>query len=120
VGPQGEKTGVGNFDNLKTHSGKITDGVAGTTEAGHEDLIILVDETHATVAGNEAGDSLVVLFELHSHTFTDSRVGLLGFDTDLLDDDASGVGHSTEGLSPLGSLVRKFVGLVCPSVETSL
>lgn len=41
-------------------------------------------EVQATVIGNEGGDLLTVLDELDSNTLSNSGVGLLGFDTDLI------------------------------------
>lgn len=45
----------------------------------------------------ESGDLLSVLDQLHTDTLSDSGVGLLGLNTDLLEDYALGVGRSTEG-----------------------
>jgi len=45
----------------------------------------------------ESSDLLSVLDELDTNTLSDSGVGLLGLDTDLLKDDALGVGGTTEG-----------------------
>ena len=41
---------------------------------------------------NESSDLLSVLNELYTDAFSDSRVRLLGFDTDLLQNDALGMG----------------------------
>ena len=120
MGPQGVETIAGNLGDEETDTGQITDGVAGTTETLDEDLVVLVAEGHATVTGNEAGDSLVVFFELDSDTLSNTGVRLLGLDTDLLDDDARSVRATLEGLSPLSGLVRLLVGLVGPTVVSSL
>jgi len=120
VGPQGVETIAGNLGDEETDTGQITDGVAGTTETLDEDLVVLVAEGHATVTGNEAGDSLVVFFELDSDTLSNTGVRLLGLDTNLLNDNAAGVGSTLEWLSPLSGLMREFVVLISPQVQSSL
>lgn len=45
----------------------------------------------------ESSDLLAVLDQLNTNTLSDSGVGLLGLNTDLLEDDALGVGGATEG-----------------------
>ena len=45
----------------------------------------------------ESSDLLAVLDQLNLDTLSDSRVGLLGLNTDLLEDDTLGVGGATEG-----------------------
>ena len=120
MAPESEKASVGDLDDLEADTGKITDGLTAATETGDEDLVVLVNETKTSILGDEAGDSLVVLFELHSDTLTDGGVGLLGLDTNLLDDDTGGVGAALEGLAPLGGLMSELVLLVGPAVESSL
>ena len=87
-----------------------------TAEAGDENLVVLVDEVQATVAGHEGGDLLAVLDELNAHALTDGGVGLLGLDTELLEDDALGVGAAGEGLLPLGAEVGLVEVLVRPAL----
>ena len=91
VAPEGHQAAAGDLDDLETHTGKITLRVSGTTEAGNEHLIVLVNEGHTTITRHVGSDSLVVLLELDSDTLTDGGVGLLGFDSDLLDDDSGSV-----------------------------
>jgi hypothetical protein len=45
----------------------------------------------------ESRNLLAVLDQLNTDTLSDSRVGLLGLNTDLLEDDALGVRRTTEG-----------------------
>ena len=114
--PQGQQRGTGDFLNLEAHTWDITDGVTLTTETGNEHLVVLVNETHTTITRHVASNPLVVLFELHSHALTHGGVGLLGLNTNLVDNDASGVGGAGEGLLPLGNLMRRLVLLVGPPV----
>ena len=104
--PEGQKRSAGDLLNLESHTWDITDGVTLTTETSDEHLVVLVNETHTTIAGHVASNSLVVLFELNSDTLTHGGVGLLGFNTNLLDDDAGGLRCASEGLLPSGDSVR--------------
>jgi hypothetical protein len=119
VSPERVETAAGDLADDEADAGQITDGHARATETGNEDLVVLVTEAHATVTRHEAGDSLIVFFELHTDALTDTGVGLLGFDTDLLDDDAAGVGGPTEGLAPLSGLMGFLVVFVGPLVVFS-
>ena len=112
--PESAEATSSDFDDLESDSGKITDGVSRSTETGNEDLVVLVNEGHTTIPWDEGGDSLVVLFQLHSHALSDGRVRLLGFDSNLLDHDACGVGGLLERLLPLGAGVLLLVSQVSP------
>ena len=72
--------------------------MAGSAETRDEDLVVLVDIVEATIAGDEGGDLLAVLDELNTDALTDSGVGLLGLDANLLEHDALGHGGSTHGV----------------------
>ena len=117
--PEGVERHGRNLDDSESDSWQITDGMAGTTETSDEDLVVLIDERHTALSGDEASDSLVVFLELHSDTLSHGGVGLLGLDGDLLDDDARGVRGALEGLSPLGVLMRLVVVVVGPSNHVS-
>lgn len=49
------------------------------------------------VVRTESSDLLAVLDQLNTDTLSDSGVGLLGLNTDLLENDSLGVGGTTEG-----------------------
>jgi len=89
--PQSQQTDTRHLNYLESNTGNITLGLALTTEAGEEDFVVLVDKVQATVIGYESSDLLAVLDKLYTNALSDSRVRLLGFDTDLLEDDTLGV-----------------------------
>lgn len=72
--------------------------MAGTTETGAEDLIVLIDVVKTTIVRDESGDLLTVLDKLNTDGLTNGGVRLLSLNTDLLDNDALSVGSSTEGV----------------------
>ena len=96
---------VGDLADLEPDSGDISHGVALTSESRDQnlqnisvknittyyllsDLVVLLNEVKTAVVGDEGGDLLAVLDELHSDALPDSRVRLLGLDTDLLENDS--------------------------------
>ena len=115
--PECADAGVGNLNELKTHTWQITDGVTGTTETSNEYLIILITEAHSTILWHVGSNSLVVLLELDSNALTHGRIGLFGLDTDFVDDDSSGVRATSERLLPSSDLVSCLVLLIGPSIE---
>jgi hypothetical protein len=57
----------------------------------------------------ESGDLLAVLDELDTDTLANGRVGLLGLDTDLLEDDTLGVRRATEGRGLVGGTEKTLL-----------
>lgn len=47
--PESKETNTGDLDDLEPHTGNITLSLAGTTETGDEDLVVLIDEVKATI-----------------------------------------------------------------------
>lgn len=110
------ETNTRDLDDLETNTGNITLGLTGTTETRDEHLVVLVDKVETTVVGDESGDLLAVLDQLDTHTLSDSRVRLLGLDTDLLENDALGLGRTSGGRGLVevaeGTLLELSVGLL--------
>ena len=59
-----------------------------TSETADQHLIVLLDKVQATVIGDEGGDLLAVLDQLHTNALPDGRVGLLSLNADLLEDNS--------------------------------
>jgi len=111
---------TGNLDDLEANTRDITNGVTLTTETSDENFIVFIGEVQATIARDEGSDLLAVLDELNTHALTDSRVRLLGLDTDLFQDDTLGVGATSERLLPLRTQVRLVEILVGPALFTAV
>jgi len=94
--------------------------LSAATEARDEDLVVLVEEVEAAVVGDEGGDLLSVLDELDTDALADGRVGLLGLNADLLENDALGV-RRTAGRRRLVDVAERtlLVRLVGPPVLTA-
>ena len=73
---------------LKSDSGNITNSVTLTSETADQHLVVLLDKVQATVIGDEGGDLLAVLDQLHTNALPDGRVGLLSLNADLLEDNS--------------------------------
>lgn len=80
---QSKEGGLRDADDLETDSGNITDSVTGTTETSNEDFIVFINVVQATITRDESGDLLTVLDELDTNALTNSRVGLLSFNTTM-------------------------------------
>ena len=81
---QSKEGGLGDANDLETDTGDITDSVTRTTETSNKDFIVFINVVQATIARDESGDLLTVLNELDTDALTNSRVGLLGFNTTKL------------------------------------
>lgn len=77
-----------NQTHLESDTRNVTNSVARSTKTSDQDFVVLVDVVEATVVGNEGGDLLAVLDKLNSHTLSDGRVGLLGLNTKLLNNNS--------------------------------
>ena len=115
VFPESQNTRVCHLDHFESHSWQITDGVTRSTESSDQYLIVFITEAHSTILGHVGSDSLVILFELNSNALTYGRVGLLSFNTDLINDDSSCMRGSSEWFLPSGDLMRCLVLLIGPS-----
>ena len=111
---------TGNLDDLEANTRDITNGVTLTTETSDENFIVFIGEVQATIARDEGSNLLAVLDELNAHALTDSRVRLLGLDTDLFQDDTLGVRATSERLLPLRTQVRLVEILVGPALFTAV
>ena len=92
--PQGEEGETGDLDDLKPNSWKITDGSAGPTHTSDKDTVVIIDKPEGTISWDEGGDDLAVLLELNSDSLSDSGVWLLGFDSDLTDNNTGSHGNT--------------------------
>lgn len=73
------------------------------------------------VVRTESSDLLSVLDELDTDTLSDSGVGLLGLNTDLLEDDALGVGGATERRGLVGGSQKALLeGQIGPALFTAV
>jgi len=93
--PKGKKAHSGYLHDLESYTRNITLSLATTTETGNQDFVVLVDEVQATIVGHEGSDLFAVLDQLDTNAFPDSRVWLLGLDSDLLENDALSMRRSS-------------------------
>lgn len=118
---EGPETNTSDLDDLETNAGNISLGLTLTTESRDEDLVVLVDVSEGTVPRDEGSDLLSVLDELHSDGLTNGRVGLLGLNTETLNDDTLGVGSSSKRIGLQGSTeVGLLEILIVPSLDSAV
>ena len=114
--PEGKERETSNLDDLKTNTWKITNGTAGTTHTGNKNTVVIIDKTEGTIAWDESGDDLAVLLELDTDGLTNSGVWLLGFDSDLTDDNARGHGGTFKWSLVDSSVVTLAIAVKSPKV----
>lgn len=81
--PESEQTDTSNLDDLESDTGNISLCLSSSTETGDQNFVVFIGKVETTVVGDESGDFFTVLDQLNTNTFSDSRVGLFGLDTDL-------------------------------------
>merc|ERR1712062_688340 len=117
---QSEKRNVGDLDHLESYSGNITNGMAFSPEPRHQHLVVLFYVVQTTVVGHESRDLLTVLNELHTDALSNSRIGLFGFHTNLLEDNSFSVRSSSKGVGfESGSQMCFLVTKIVPSLFSS-
>jgi hypothetical protein len=112
---EGVQANAGDLDDLETDSGLVSNGLARATASSNKDLVVLFNEVKSTIVRDEGDDLLAVLDQLNLDALTNGRVRLLGFNTNLLEDDTLGVGRSSEGIGARSvDRVRLLPALVGP------
>merc|ERR1719481_1961735 len=118
---ESQERDVGDLDHLESDSRNISDGVAGAPESRHQHFVVLLDVIETTVLRDESRDLLAILDELNSDAFPNGRVGLFGFDADLLQHDSLDVRSASERIGlQRGSRMRLLVILVRPSLHATM
>jgi hypothetical protein len=87
---KGPKRDSGYLDDLESYSRNISHGMTGTTKSRNQNFVVFVDVIQTTITRDEGRNLLSVLDELHANTLSDSTVGLLGLDTNLLQNNSLG------------------------------
>lgn len=118
---EGQQGHIGDLDYLETDTRNVTHGVALSTEACHQNLVVFLNVVEATVPGHEGRDLLAVLDQLYSDALPDGRVGLLGLNTNFLEHDALGVGGASKRVGlPACAQVSLLVIFVVPPLVTAV
>ena len=118
---QSKERDTSDLDNLETDTRNITNSTTLTTETGNQDFIVFINVVQTTIVGDESSDLLTVLDQLNTDTLTNSRVRLLGFDTNLFKNDTLGVGRTTKGRrTESGSKSSLFVLFISPTLVATV
>lgn len=107
--------------NLEPHTGQITYRVTGATKPRHQHLVIVLDVAERPIAGHKRSNLLAILDQLHPNRLPDSRVGLLGLNTNPLQNNALGVRGAGKGvgLQGRGGMLPRIL-LVVPYLLTAV
>ena len=80
----------------------------------------MTHEVETTIIGNECSDLLSVLDELDTDTLSDSRVGLLGLNTDLSSQHDVPIVHFMSSIvHPVSSILAKVANSFLPQISHS-
>jgi len=120
VGPKCHEACRGHFDESKSDSWQVTNGVTLSSESSNKNLIVVINEWQGTILRNEGGNLLIVLFELNSDALSDGGVRLLGLNSELFNNDACSVRSSSEWFFPSRDVIGLVVSFVCPPGEVNL
>lgn len=111
--PKSNQGNTRDLDDLESNTWDITLSLTLSTETGEQNLVVFINEVQTTIVGDESSDLLTVLNKLDSDTLSNSRVGLLGLNTNLFKNNSLSVGSTTErrglvGCSEKSLLVSKI------------
>ena len=107
--PESKQRDTRDLDDLETDTRNITLSLTLSTKTGEQDFVVLIDKVQATIIGDESSDLLTVLDKLDSDTLSNGRVGLLGLNTNLFENDSLGVRRTSEGRGLEGSSKKSLL-----------
>ena len=114
------QTTASDLDDLKTNTWNVTDSVTTSSKTRNKHFVIFVDEVRAIILVDESRNLLTILDELYAAALTNSGVGLLGLDADLLNNNALCVRRATKWVALVfGTDVGLLVVLVSPELRAT-
>lgn len=112
---QGHQRNTLHSHHFEPDARNISLGLPLLTKPSHQHLVVLGQVVQAPVPRHEGSHLLPVLFEHDSDSLSDSRVGLLGLDTDFFDNEAFGHAAAHEWIFESRSEQSSVVFLIVPS-----
>src|SRR5438105_4508547 len=85
---QSEEGYISNLDHLESDTRNISDGMALSTKSGNEYFVVFFNIVETTISRYESRNLLSILDELNPYTLSNGRVRLLGFYSNLFQDDS--------------------------------